>query len=74
MSRDDQGEKRRGDQRELDRGGALAVGDERAPAAAPFPGTACVSVMALSYWVRLAVLDATLMNSFVSASVMSPPV
>ena len=39
-----------------------------------FPGAISTSVMRLSQCVRLAVLDATLMNRSVSAAEMSPPV
>ena len=39
-----------------------------------FPAVVFSSAMVFSYCVRLAVLDATLMNSCVSAPVMSPPV
>ena len=72
----DDGEKRRGNQRELDRCCALFVLDKDDEAAAA--SFSCCDFhlghRRVSHCVRLAVLDATLMNRSVSACVILPPV
>ena len=73
--RDDESEKRRRNQREFHRCGALlSLRKGRSDCCVFFPDVASCAVMRLSYCKRLAVLDATLMKRFVSALEMSPPV